>query len=180
MENPAASHDQLRRAVRRVLFHVRQGEPAQPARERHLAADGFDDAARRLCALLHAAAAGKRVRRATWPYSTARAEFQPGPSDAGQRGQGRARELFRRRHFAKNHQAPASRPGRLLQKRRGNSSTTDCSGRRSSSRRSITPRAGFMAWNSPALTTTAAFPAYANLAWSVGAGQGLELGAIPV
>ncbi len=39
------------------------------------------------------------------------------------------------------------------------SSTTDCSGKRSSSRRSIMPRAGFMAWNSPALTIKAVFPA---------------------
>ena len=36
---------------------------------------------------------------------------------------------------------------------------TDCSGRHSSSRRSIMPKAGFMAWNSPALTIAADFPA---------------------
>ena len=54
---------QLRRAVRRVLFHVRQGEPAQSARERHLSAGGFDDAARRLRALFYAAAGRKRAQR---------------------------------------------------------------------------------------------------------------------
>ena len=80
------------------------------------------------------------------------------PVTTDRSGQGRARELFRRRHHPENHAGIASGRGRLLQDRPATSSTTDCSARHSFFRRSIMPRAGFMAWNSPAATTTAASP----------------------
>ena len=71
----------------------------------------------------------------------------------------------------KNHQAPASGRGRLLQDRQAPA-------RRRIVRADAHPfgvqlcaRAGFMAWNSPAPTIKAVFPAYANLAWSQAQGK---------
>jgi len=63
MECPPAADRQLRGAVRQFRLVLRPRDPAQPARQRHLAGGRSDHAARWLRPLLHASSGGERSSR---------------------------------------------------------------------------------------------------------------------
>ena len=150
MEADAEADAQLRRALRhRARLH--QGIAAQPARQSRVERDAAHDAPHRLCAQLHAAAAGADRagdRRAVQRHDQAIGD------QVRRSGQGRARALFRRRRRAALQRRVQARPRRLLQDqaqpaRRG---PVRRGGR--PCRRSIMPRAMPGASSSAAITRT--------------------------
>ena len=79
-------------------------------------------------------------------------------TNAGQSRQGRARELFRRRHHAETCARIAGRRGRLLQRRQEPARRRIVRADAHSFGVQLCAKAKSMAWNSPAVTRTADFP----------------------
>ena len=156
---------QLRGALRCFQLILRPRKPTQPTRQSHLHTDGLNDPARRLRALFHAAAGGKRlggdgepVRRHVERLSITRNTTRC-----------RARELFRRRHHPENHQGLQVGVDGYY-KNAKNQLDDGLFGQSLILRASIMRGGGFMAWNSPA-PIPGGFSTYANVAYSVAQGE---------
>ena len=157
MENPSQGHAQLRRALRRVQFVVRQRKPAQSARQPDLSADGLDDVARRLFALFHAAAGGKRVRQRHVRLFDGTSNVVPDNAPDSPVKAERA-NYFDAGHHAKNHASICKSAWTAITKRPEPTRRRIVRADADSLGVQLCARARSMAWNSPAPTPTADFP----------------------